>query len=112
MVIYDYKEGWQVLSFNPLSSLKLLTVIYFPSRTMMIYFCNVFMVLQLKILSYFIYCWGVLCPHIVEAQASFTANISPGSIGKNETAELRLNDQQCPAGRPGNSTSLKRFYNS
>src|SRR3982750_3362012 len=30
------------------------------------------------------------CRCVLLAQASFTATISPGSIGKNETAELRL----------------------
>lgn len=33
---------------------------------------------------------GVLCPGFIHAQLSFTATISPGTIGKNETAELKL----------------------
>ncbi|MEO5889983.1 MAG: BatD family protein [Ferruginibacter sp.] len=32
----------------------------------------------------------IICQYDLLAQASFTAKISPGSIGKNETAELRL----------------------
>ena len=32
----------------------------------------------------------IVCQYTLLAQASFTATISPGAIGKNETAELRL----------------------
>ena len=56
----------------------------------MVYFCNPDMLLQSKKL-YFLFTLLILSSHFtLPAQAVFMPTISPGSIGKNETAELRL----------------------
>lgn len=46
--------------------------------------------LLLKKLLLFIFLLLLLCPYTLWAQTRFTATISPATIGKNETAELRL----------------------
>ena len=48
------------------------------------------MLLHTKKFYFFVTSLMILCQYTSLAQASFTARISPGSIGKNETAELRL----------------------
>ena len=48
------------------------------------------MALQLKKLYFFFTFLLISCQYNLLAQAAFTATISPGAIGKNETAELRL----------------------
>ncbi|MBC7886815.1 MAG: protein BatD [Ferruginibacter sp.] len=53
-------------------------------------FVIIIMILQSKKLCFSFILLTVVCQYTVLAQASFSAKISPGSIGKNETAELRL----------------------
>ncbi|MEP7109482.1 MAG: BatD family protein [Ferruginibacter sp.] len=53
-------------------------------------FVTAIMALQSKKLFCFFSLLIMVCHYTLPAQTSFTAKISPGSIGKNETAELRI----------------------
>ncbi|MEP7141674.1 MAG: BatD family protein [Ferruginibacter sp.] len=67
------------------------------------------MVLQLKKTSILFVLLVIVCQYNLWAQASFTATISPGSIGKNETAELRLMIENARQVGQINPPSLKDF---
>lgn len=67
------------------------------------------MSLSIKKLLLIIFLLPIICPAALLAQTRFTATISPASIGKNETAELRLMIENAHQVTQINPPSLKDF---